>query len=111
MASKVHLISRGPSPLGDNGAVGRPATIVQEWRGLERNAWRRALHQVGIVRDVPCTLVAYYPIVSLEVLERRCPEQEHQVVVCVLGCKCASEESVGDDVASEGVALLLIHER
>ena len=57
------------------------------------------------MREVPCTLVVYYPVVSQEVLVRWCSKQEHKVVGCVLGCECTSDESIGDDVASRDDAL------
>ena len=69
--------------------------MVEKWSGPEWNASRCALHQADIVRDIPCILRIDYSIVLDEVLG---PEQEPEVVMSVLGCKCASNESVNDDV-------------
>ena len=68
MSSNIYFVSRCPSPLGYNCSVGRFRGIVEKRRGLERNAWRRALHQVAIVHYMPCTLTVYDAIVLEEVL-------------------------------------------
>jgi hypothetical protein len=100
MPSNVHFFGRRPSPLRYNGAVDLSNAIVQKRSGLEWGAWRCALHQVDIVRDIPCALTVCYPIVSQEELGRRCPKQAHEVAVCVPGCKCASNESIDEDVGA-----------
>src|SRR6266702_1853472 len=99
MSSNIHFVGRGPSPLGYNGAVGCPNATVQKRSGLERDAWRCSLNQVDVVCDIPCVLMVYYPIVLQEVLGRWCPEQEHEIVISVLGCKCTSDESVDEDIS------------
>jgi hypothetical protein len=71
-----------------------------EWFEVGRLAMCPAL--VDIMRDIPCTLIVYNPIESQEVLGRRGPKQAHEVVACVLGGKCTSNESADEDVACSG---------
>lgn len=106
MSSNVHLISRNPSPLWDNRAVGSLHAIIENRSGLERNAWRRALHQVAIVCDIPSTLMAYDPIVLEETLGFLYPEKEPEVLVGVPGSKCTRNESVDENVSGWEVLLL-----
>ena len=74
----------------------RPRAIVEKRTELERSAWRCALHQVAILRDIPCTLVVRDPVILKEVLGRWCQEQKVEVDISVLGCKCTCDESVNE---------------
>ncbi len=105
ISSDIHFVGRRPSLLGYNGALRCTTTIIQMWCGAERDVWRCTLHQVGVACDIPRALTVYYPIVSQEVLGRWCPEQEHEIVISVLGVKRMSDESVDEDGASRYDAL------
>jgi hypothetical protein len=102
MSSNDPFVGRGPSLLRYNGAVGCPNALVEKRSGLERDAWRCAPHQVDIVRDIPCALTVYDPVVLEEVLGRRATEQEHEVFIRVLASKRSSDEPVDEEVTGGG---------
>ena len=94
MPSDIHFVGWRPSPLGYNCAVGSLHAIIEKRSGLERNAWRCALHQVAIVHDIPCALMVYDTIVLEKALELWGPEQEHEIAVRVPGGKCTRNKSI-----------------
>ena len=75
MPSDIHFIGWPPSPLGYDSAVGSLHAIIEKRSGLERNAWRCALHEVAIVRDVPCALMVCDTIAPKKTLGLWGPEQ------------------------------------